>query len=282
MGLCFSNFSYVCNVIYYFYFLFLLFIGLFSETCKCDILDGCLQPHGNCLSQFKAGPWGGSFAVPLLSTAAFAVFWAASLLQNQIHPFGKMHPSLILLPGVFSAQVFLGKIEFFLNPLGFLEKKKSQTQSHLALFQFLQNSAEKLSPALVLKFLPWGIWIFLGLGTLWADKAAEASLGLLALPPLQLPVLGFLNSSQHCQENVIKFCHWVLEFCKWPVCPVCLERAQIPHCSVPWPGWGFLCWGLALGGSWASQGCGEQPRAGGCSRAQNSEKTLLAKNSRFT
>lgn len=74
LGLCFSNFSYVCNVIYYLCFLFLLFIGLFSETCKCDILDGCLQPHGNCLSQFKAGPWGGSFAVPLLSTAAFAVF----------------------------------------------------------------------------------------------------------------------------------------------------------------------------------------------------------------
>lgn len=41
---------------------------------------------------------------------------------------------------------------------------------------------------------------------------------------------------------------------------------QIPQCTVPWPGWGFWILLLGLGGSWASQGCGEQPRAGGCSR----------------
>lgn len=60
--------------------LFLLFIVLFSKTCKCDILNGCLQPHGNRLSQCKGilelvlGEAVLGDAVPLLSTEVFAVF----------------------------------------------------------------------------------------------------------------------------------------------------------------------------------------------------------------
>lgn len=223
-------------------YLFLLFIGLFSNICKYDILSGGLQPHGSCLFQCKGTlelPWGGSFAVPPLSTAAFAVFWAASLLQNHIHPFGKIHPTLIFLPGVFSAQRFLGKNRIFLKSFGIFRKKKkpSQTWSHLVLSQFLQNSAERLSPILIPPLghlnLPEA-----GHSLSWPGSGGiTGTPGTVQLPPLQLPVFGFLNCFPALPG---KCCEVFFINCKWPVCPVCLEGAQIPHCPVPWPGWGFL------------------------------------------
>lgn len=164
-------------------YLFLLFIGLFSNICKYDILSGGLQPHGSCLFQCKGTlelPWGGSFAVPPLSTAAFAVFWAASLLQNHIHPFGKIHPTLIFLPGVFSAQRFLGKNRIFLKSFGIFRKKKKPPKHGPTLF-FPNSCRIQLKGWAQFWFLLWDIWIFLRLGTLWADLAVGASLGLLAL-----------------------------------------------------------------------------------------------------
>lgn len=78
----FVSVTLVTSVIQFFSvsYLFLLFIGLFSKTCKCDILDGCLQPHGSCLSQCRGvlelvlGEAVLGDAVPPLGTAALAVF----------------------------------------------------------------------------------------------------------------------------------------------------------------------------------------------------------------
>lgn len=79
VGLCFSNFRYICNTIFSVSYLFLLFIGLFSKTCKCDIFDGCLQMEVACLSvegywSLSLGRqfWGMLF--PPLGTVALAVF----------------------------------------------------------------------------------------------------------------------------------------------------------------------------------------------------------------
>lgn len=126
MGLCFSNFSYICNVMYCFCFLliFLLFIGLFSKTCKWDILNGGLQPHGS-LSVKGHWSWslGRQFCYSPTEPNSICCVLSSISPPESIHPFGKMHPTLIFLPGVFSAQIFLGKNRIFLKSFRIFRKK---------------------------------------------------------------------------------------------------------------------------------------------------------------
>lgn len=130
-----------------------------------------------------------------------------------------MHPNLIFLPGVSTAQIFLGEMGFFLNHAGLFFPNFCRIQP--------KGSAQ-------FWFLPWGIWIFWGWalseltwqqGHRWGSWHCHLCSSLCLVSQ---------TAAQHCQGNVVNF----LPGCWSGQCVQRAWRGADPplHCPLAWLG----------------------------------------------